>query len=99
MDSKDIEPPAGPEQDQIGILCLTLIGICILLVLRVRLNDYITVVIAIAQMICRIRSQLRRKKHQPQETAPPARVEADASCQPGEVARRSATGGCIEGNG
>jgi hypothetical protein len=93
MDSKDVGPPAGPEQDQTDVLCLTLIGICILLVLRVPLNEYITVLVAIAQLICRIRSQRRHKK-QLRETEPPAQVEPHQSCRPGEAGSR-----CIAGEG
>jgi hypothetical protein len=57
MDSKDVELPKGPEQDQISVLRLTLIGMFILLVLRAQLNNYITALIALAELISRARSR------------------------------------------
>jgi hypothetical protein len=99
MDNKEVEPPAGPEQDQSSILCVTLIGICILLILRVPLNDYITVLVAIAQLICRVRSQRRRKKRQLRGTAAAARVEPQPNRRRGEVGRERPTGGDAEGSG
>lgn len=39
MDSKEIEPPKGPKQNRIGVLCLTVMETFILLVLRTQFND------------------------------------------------------------
>ena len=99
MDSKEVEPPTSPEPDPTSILCFTLIGICVLLVLRVPLNEYITVLVAIAQLICRVRSQRRRKKQQLRKPEPPAGVEPHPGCRPGEAARGRTAGGGAEGNG
>jgi hypothetical protein len=62
MESKEVDPSKGPEQDQIGVLCLTLAGIFVLLVLRVQLNNYITTLIALAELAVQAKAQMRRKK-------------------------------------
>lgn len=62
MENKDLEPSKRSEQDQIGVLCLTVLGIFILLVLRVQLSNDIAALIPLAELVCQVRSQLHKKK-------------------------------------